>query len=56
MVEDGQSNLEQFRRMKTTSEDLTRWRESISLDLSDGEVYELQVRDGPDVSLRIFIN
>ena len=48
MVEDGQSNLEQFRRMKTTSEDLTRWRESIPLELSDGEVYELQGRDGPE--------
>ena len=29
MVEDSQSNLKQFWRRKTTSEDLTRWRESI---------------------------
>ena len=34
--------------MKTTSEDLTRWRESNPLDLSDGEVYEHQGRDGPE--------
>ena len=48
MVEDGQSNLEQFLRKKTTSEDLTRWRVSIPLHLPDREVYEHQGRDGPE--------
>ena len=29
MVENSQTNLKQFWRRKTTSKDLTRWRESI---------------------------
>jgi len=48
MVEDGQGNLEQFWRWKTTSEDFSRWRVFTPSDLSDEGVYEHQGRDGPE--------